>query len=365
MDDITYWLGLHHALGNTPRTIYRLLKKFNSPRTIMDLYKKDPRRFPLTDIQHQRMRTFAWSAIDRDINWQTQQPHHHILTIHDPRYPQYLREIHAPPLILYISGNPSMLSQPQLAIVGSRNPTPSGRNLAHTFAVQLSHAGLTITSGLAIGIDGCAHQGALQSNAATIAVLGCGADIIYPLRHRKLAQQIIEQGAIISEFPVGSPSLPANFPKRNRIISGLSMGTLVIEATLRSGSLITAHAANNQGREVFAIPSSIHNPLARGCHQLIKNGAKLVENVEDILTELNLKLKTTPQIPTQAPLHEPSKGLDKTDRKLLECVGFEVRSVQEMSALLNVATQNISARLLKLELHGYIKAVPGGYYRVT
>jgi len=210
----------------------------------------------------------------------------HILTLHDPAYPALLKEIADPPPLLFVRGDPAVLSRPQLGIVGSRNPTPGGRSLAEDFARSLSRCGLVVTSGMALGIDAAGHRGALRGGGTTLAVAGTGPDRIYPARHRDLARAIVEQGAIISEFAPGTPALPSNFPRRNRIISGLSLGVLVVEAACRSGSLITARLAAEQGREVFALPGSIHNPLARGCHHLIRQGAKLVEDIEDIVEEL-------------------------------------------------------------------------------
>ncbi len=365
MNELPYWLALQHALGHTPRIIYKLLQKWGSPQTIFEVYQREPKLLPLTEVQHQQMRGVSWEAIDKELLWYHKQTHHHIVLFNQPEYPPLLKEIHTPPLLLYIvSENPTVLLNTQIAIVGTRNPTYTGRELAESFAFQLGKHNLTITSGLAVGIDACAHQGALQAQIPTIAVLGCGVDTIYPKRHTALAAQIISSGAIVSEFPIGTAPLATNFPKRNRIISGLSVGVLVIEATLRSGSLITAHFANEQGREVFAIPSSIHNLFSQGCHELIKNGAKLVENINDILTELYFVIPSTQDSTFLKSVGPPIKSLDKEERKLIDCMGFEVRGVQDLSYALGVSIQNISSRLLNLELRGYIKTVPGGYCRV-
>ncbi len=221
--------------------------------------------------------------VDEHLQWLASSKYHHIIRLGSPDYPKQLSEIPKPPEILFVSGSIEVLHQPQVAIVGSRNASPIGLETAYSFANELSKAGLVITSGMALGIDGAAHRGALEAHYPTIAVLGTGIDTIYPLRHTTLAEQITKQGAIISEFPLKTTPSPANFPRRNRIISGLSLGTLVVEASTKSGSLITARLAAEQGREVFAIPGSIHNPRAKGCHQLINQGAKLVENIEDIL----------------------------------------------------------------------------------
>ncbi|PHQ81220.1 MAG: DNA-protecting protein DprA [Coxiella sp. (in: Bacteria)] len=360
MTELLHWLTLHHALHGTPRTIQRLLNSFASPQQILDIFLRTPEQLQLTQCQRQRMRADNQRAIDAELTWLTQHARHHIITLADERYPNYLREIYDPPAILYIDGDPCHLGQKQLAIIGSRNPTHSAQENAHHFAAELSQAKLLITSGLAIGIDGCAHRGALSVNAPTIAVLGCGVDVLYPKRHRTLTADIINTGALVSEFPLGTQPTAQNFPRRNRLISGLALGTLVVEATVRSGSLITANFANSQGRDVFAIPGSIKNPLARGCHHLIRQGAKLTESTQDILEEYghSVQQQNTTQI------ESPSKELDHLNNKLLECLSFEIQSAQKLIRLLGISAQSVRSRLLNLELRGYIKAVPGGYCRV-
>jgi DNA processing protein len=232
-----------------------------------------------------------WVGVDRDLEWLAR-PGNHLLTLDDDRYPDLLRQIPDPPLALFVRGDPATLASPQIAIVGSRNPTEGGRRTARGFAVELAAAGLAVTSGLAVGIDAAAHEGALAARGVTLAVAGTGPDRLYPARHAALAERVVERGALVSELPVGTAPLPGHFPRRNRIVSGLAAGTLVVEASLKSGSLITARLAAEQGREVFAIPGSIHNPLARGCHRLIRQGAKLVETVGDVLEELGPLLGT-------------------------------------------------------------------------
>lgn len=227
-----------------------------------------------------------WQGVEKDLRWLAS-PGCHMVHKTSRNYPPLLKEIHAAPFILFVQGNLARLADPQIAIVGSRNPTPVGCEIAAKFAYYFSNMGLTVTSGLALGIDGAAHKGALLGVASTIAVLGHGLDCIYPASHQELAGDILKaNGALVSEFPIGVSPLPSHFPRRNRIISGLTMGTLVVEAALKSGSLITAKLALEQGREVFAIPGSIHNPLAKGCHALIREGAKLVETTQDVLEEL-------------------------------------------------------------------------------
>jgi len=359
MDELHYWLALHQALNATPRTIMQLLKKHHSPRQIFDAYAQNPQQLPLTTTQKARLSSINWRAIEDEIKWE-KQTHHHIITLNNPHYPKALRYIYDPPSVLYCIGDPTLLSTLQIAIVGSRKPSHTGTCNAKEFAFKLAQAGLTITSGMALGIDGCAHQGALAAHGTTIAVLGCGANIVYPKRHRSLYDHIKDKGVIISEHPLNHGPIAKNFPRRNRIISGLSQATLVVEATLRSGSLTTARFANEQGRDVFAIPGSIHNPQSCGCHHLIKEGAALTEDVQDILDEFNLSIP----VETQKIHTIYRKDLDPIDDKLIECLGFETRSVQYLISELGSSAQYVASQLLKLELRGYIKAVPGGYCRV-
>jgi DNA processing protein len=259
-----------------------------------------------------------------------------------------------------------LLREPQLAIVGTRNPTPGGRETASGFAEYLARAGLVITSGLALGVDGAAHEGALRAEGATVAVMATGADQIYPGRHRGLAERILKAGAVITEMPLGTQPLPALFPQRNRIISGLSLGTLVVEAALRSGSLITARLAMEQAREVFAIPGSIHNPLARGCHRLIRQGAKLVESVQDILEELAPQLMAVLQDTGSQPERETGdipEELDSDYQKLLEAMSFDPVSIDLLVERSSLTAQEIASMLLILELNGHICVRQGGLYQ--
>jgi DNA processing protein len=250
----------------------------------------------------------------------------------------------------------------QLAMVGSRNPTPGGVRTATDFAAHLARAGLVITSGLALGIDAASHAGALEAGQPTIAVMGTGLDRVYPGSHRELAHRIAEQGALVSEFPVGSQPRPENFPRRNRIISGLSLGTLVVEAASRSGSLISARCAADQGREVFAIPGSIHNPLARGCHALIRQGAKLVETAGDVVNELGaLALAGTLQ-EVANPAAAEAPALDPEYATLLDAIGFDPVPVDVLVATCGLTPAEVSSMLLQLELRGFVASSPGGLY---
>ena len=354
MQPLKYWLALHLGLHLTPRGIQNLLKNIGSPQQILESLPK----LNITPTQRNRLKNIDWKQVDKALAW-AQADNHHIITYEDQYYPALLKEIPDPPLLLYLKGDPALLQRLQLAIVGSRKPTHLGRENAKQFAYQLAKAGLVITSGMALGIDGCAHQGALAAKSSTIAVLGCGVDLVYPRSHQELATAIVKSGAIISEYPLGTGPCAENFPRRNRIISGLSRATLVVEAALRSGSLISAKLSNEQNRDVLAIPGSIHNQQSRGCHHLIKQGATLVESVQDVLDAL--KLTVTLELPQKDTIY---KELDSIDSNLLECVGFETRSVQYLISSSGISAQIVASRLLKLELRGYIKAVPGGYSRV-
>jgi len=282
-----------------------------------------------------------------------------------PLYPPQLAQAAGAPALLYVKGDAGCLATPQLAMVGSRNPTLPGQRTARAFASCLSGAGLTITSGLAIGIDAASHEGALDTGGATIAVLGTGIDAIYPRQHRTLAARIAEHGALVSEYPPGSPPIRANFPRRNRIISALCLGTLVVEAARHSGSLITARLALEQGREVFAIPGSIHNPLARGCHALIRSGAKLVECADDILSEL--KFNSIKQDVTRVPRDCAASAataarLDKEYKILLDALGFEPASLDMLVDRTGLASQSVASMLLFLELQDVVGLHSGGRY---
>ena len=263
--------------------------------------------------------------------------------------------------MLFVRGNVSALADPQLAMVGSRNPTAGGRATARDFAAFFARAGLSITSGLALGIDTACHEGALAAQGLTVAVLACGLDEIYPPENRALAERITESGALISEFPPGTPPIPQRFPQRNRIIAGISYGTLVVEAASRSGSLITARLAGEAGREVFAIPGSIHNPLTRGCHELIRQGAKLVERADDVLAELKISL-TSQLLATPANGPENPPKLDKAYKILLDALAFEPASVDSLIERTGMNSESIASMLLILELDGHVAPHPGGRY---
>ena len=312
----------------------------------------------------------AWLAepdaagIDADLRW-LESSGCSLLAATDPGYPELLRLSPGAPAVLYVRGNAAALLEPQIAMVGSRNPTAGGRATARDFAASFARLGLTVTSGLALGIDAACHEGALAGGGFTVAVLGCGLDVVYPRENTALADRVAASGALISEFPPGTPALKEHFPQRNRIIAGLAHGTVVVEAAQRSGSLITARLAGAAGREVFALPGSIHNPLARGCHELIRQGAKLVERVEDVLAELKISLahqilaspsRSTPGIPGAGPV------LDKEYKILLDALAFEPASVDSLIERTGLNSESIASMLLILELDGHVAPHPGGRY---
>lgn len=302
-----------------------------------------------------------WQQVEQDLEWFSQGGRH-IITIQDPLYPELLKQIADPPAVLFVQGDVSLLSQWQLAIVGSRNPSKSGQGLAFDFARYLVQGNIVVTSGMAMGIDAAAHQGALAVAGKTIAVIGTGLDRVYPAKNRDLAHSIAETGAIVSEYPLGTPPRAENFPRRNRLISGMSLGTLVVEAAIQSGSLITARMALEQGREVFAIPGSIHNPLARGCHRLIREGAKLVETAKDILEELGA-MAAFEMNPVASADEIDTKPDDDQDYQLLfECLAYDPLEIDRLVECSGLTPEAVSSMLLLLELQGKVESLPGGRY---
>ncbi len=372
------WIALWRVPGVGSKTYQKLLAQFPEPSTV---FKTNHSNLKSAGVSQKLAETILahsdFATADVDLEWLHSADNHFIITLHCDEYPALLKRIDSPPPILYIKGNHSLLNDPQLAIIGSRNPTKSGTDNALSFAKHLGKTGLCITSGLALGIDGSAHQGALQANGPTIAVIATGIDRVYPASHRELAHEIVKNGAIVSEFPVGTQPKPENFPRRNRIISGLSYGTLVVEAALQSGSLITARLAMEQNREVFAIPSSIHNPLAKGCHQLIRQGAKLVETAEDILEEmanvidlddLNNKQGIYNNKPTVANTNVVSNKLPATQNDnaeyqvVLDNMGFDPTPIDQLVISTGYSPEALSTMLLMLELQNIISSNGGGTY---
>ncbi len=277
----------------------------------------------------------------------------HVIALGDAAYPSTLLETADPPLLLYAQGHIDLLQAVSIAIVGSRNPTAQGTDNARAFAKHLSQAGLAVVSGMALGIDGAAHEGALDGPGRTIAVMGTGADRIYPARHRALAHRIAAEGLLLTEFEIGVPPLAENFPQRNRIIAGLARGTLVVEAALPSGSLSTARAALEAGRDVFAIPGSIHSLQSRGCHALIKQGAKLVESADDITSELHWKVERSIE----------ARSEERQDSPLLQALGHEPATLDALGARTGMSTADLNAQLLELELDGRVARLPGGLFQ--
>lgn len=354
------------APGIGPARFARLLEHFGSAAAVFAAGRADWGRLDLPSGALDYLSAPDWRSVEADLTW-LEQRGNHLLALADPRYPSLLRQIPYPPPLLFIHGDPDCLRTLQLAIVGTRNPTPLGRETAHRFAEHLASAGMTITSGLALGIDTSAHQGALASREGrTIAVMGTSLDRVYPAKNRDLAYAIAERGALVSELPTGTPAAAGNFPQRNRLISGLALGVLVVEAAARSGSLITARLALEQGREVFAIPGSIHNPLAKGCHALIREGAKLVETATDILEELgSLAAASAIESTVEARTETARLAMDALDeeyRQLLSAMGDESCGIDLLVERCGLTAEVVSSMLLILELEGFIAAVPGGFY---
>lgn len=356
------WLALIRLPGIGAIRGRALLEIFGTPQRLLEADEHAWREAGLPHTAREFLSSQSWvGTIEPDLQW-LQGTDRHLITLADSFYPPLLREIADPPLAVFVHGDPTQLSQPQIAIVGSRNPTPGGERTAQDFAAYLCGAGLTVTSGLAIGIDAAAHRGALRAGGRTLAVAGTGLDRVYPAQHGELAAAIIENGgALISEFPVGTPPRADHFPRRNRIISGLSLGTLVVEANPQSGSLITARLAAEQGREVFAIPGSIHNPLARGCHALIRQGAKLVETGQDILEELPSGAHMpSPQAVATATGSADEQNPDTTS--VLNSLGFEPITIDGVVARSGLTAERVSSMLVVLELQGKVVSGPGGVY---
>lgn len=346
------YLTLMLCPGLGPASIIKLVKRYDIPSLLAsdvvelnDAQRDYFRRPPHTLIEH-----YGELMEQKQFQW---------LGLFESDYPALLREISTPPLIVFYQGDKTLLNTPQLAIVGTRNPSVTGRELAYSLAAECANAGFTITSGLALGVDAAAHQGALAVGGPSIAVLGTGIDVVYPKRNSALFAQLKEQGLVVSEFLPGTAPKPEHFPRRNRVVSGLSLGTLVIEAEIKSGSLITAKYALDQNREVFAVPSSIHNPMAKGCHFLIKQGAKLCESSEDILTEFPLFAKNSLYVKEEHSLQFVE------DCPVLNCLGYEATSVEALQQRTQWPIESLMARLLDLELEDKVAKVQEGYMKVA
>lgn len=351
-DSLAAWLRLTLIPGIGGETQRKLLAAFGLPEAIFAAGRLATRSI-IGDRADLLFDFDPTEAVEHSMAWASQ-PGQHIVSLADDAYPKALLEIADPPSLIYVRGNLALLQKRGLAMVGSRNATPQGQQTAENFAKTLAAKGLSIISGLALGIDAAAHRGALAAKGETIAVIGTGPDRIYPARNKELALAIVEHGAIVSEFPLGTPAIASNFPRRNRIISGLSRGVLVVEAAPESGSLITARLAAEQGREVFAIPGSIHSPVARGCHKLIKQGAKLVETAADILEELgSFSAITAQEVPSEMPDENP----------IMVALGHDPCGLDDLVERTGMSADQLLPELLTLELCGQIATLPGNRYQ--
>lgn len=345
------WLTLCLTPGLGAATIRRLLGEFGLPENVLVADRSALARITGIETAANLLSGAASDAIERTLEW-VSRPQNQVITLADSSYPRLLLEIADPPPLLYASGNSALLNRKALAVVGSRNGTAQGLRNAEAFAKAFSEAGLTIVSGLALGIDAAAHRGGLAGAGSTIAVLGTGIDVVYPQANASLFAEIAQHGLLLSEYPLGTSAVGHNFPRRNRLISGLARGCLVVEAAMGSGSLITARLSTEQGREVFAIPGSIHSPLSKGCHALIKQGAKLVDSTEDVLAELG-SWRYASTMPTK----KDAPG------GLLDHMGFDPVDIDALCARAGLPAEAISAELLRLELDGLVATLPGGRFQ--
>ena len=367
-DQLEHWLRLALTEGVGPQTGRELLARFGLPGDVLSagfpaLQKCVPEKIALA--LSGAPDTALQARIDASLAWASQ-PGNHVLTLADAAYPRSLFSIPDPPLLLYAKGRVELLSRPALAVVGSRNASVQGMQNAERFAQTLSQSGLTVVSGLALGIDAAAHAGACSEDASagsTIAVTGTGLDLVYPARNRPLAHRIAAHGCLLSEYPIGTPAIASNFPRRNRLISGLSLGVLVVEAALQSGSLITARSALEQGREVFAIPGSIHSALSKGCHQLIRQGAKLVESAQHIMEELRWPAVAIVQEPEAITRSNPAELASTAGAQLLRAAGHDPVSVDQLTELSGLPAAEVQAALLSLEMDGVLERLADGRYQ--
>ena len=350
--ELAAWVDLSLVPGLGGQTLRALLSTFGLPQNVFDAPAAQLARAVPEALARSILDRNREAAVRRALEWASL-PRRGIVTLADAHYPKQLLEIPDPPALLYVQGDAALLSSISLAVVGSRNATPQGLSTAQAFARSLSGAGITIVSGLALGIDSAAHRGGLEERGGTIAVLGTGVDIVYPKQNQALTGEIAARGALVSEFALGTPPVAANFPRRNRLISGLSRGCLVVEAAYPSGSMITARLAAEQGRDVFAIPGSIHSPLSKGCHALIKQGAKLVDAAQDVLDELGVS----------AGQREPAASARSAGSELLAHMGFDPCDIDTLVARSGLTAEAVSAMLLQLELEGKVGSLSGGLYQ--
>lgn len=359
-EELSAWLRLLLTPGVGPETARRLLAAFGPPETVLAQSPAAWRAVVGPRVAQALAEKPAGLAehLERAQAWLAAAPDHQVISLADPGFPSELLQMADPPVLLWVQGEVQSLRHPvRLAMVGSRHPTPQGQSNARQFAHALAEAGVCVVSGLAAGVDGAAHEGALEGGGVTIAVVGTGLDIVYPRRHTSLARRIAAAGCLVSEYLPGTGPHQSHFPRRNRLIAGLSQGTLVVEAAVQSGSLITARLAAEQGREVFAIPGSIHSPQARGCHALIRQGAKLVESAQDILEDLRLVPATPADHPADGASASEASG---DEAALLQAMGFDPVSFDALQARTGIDTPTLQARLLELELEGLVARLPGG-----
>jgi DNA processing protein len=355
--ELAAWLKLSLTPGLSGEAMRRLLGLYGDPQRVFAASHSELAGHVSGPVASALKTGDVGAAVSAAERW-LEDPANGLLTLADSLYPAQLLQIPDPPPLLYVKGRAELLSRPAIAVVGSRNATAQGAANAEAFARALADAGLTVVSGLALGVDAAAHRGGIAGSASSVAVLGTGADIVYPARNRALAHELAARGALVSEFPLGTAALPANFPRRNRLISGLALGCLVVEAAADSGSLITARLAAEQGREVFAIPGSIHSPLAKGCHALIRQGAKLVESARDILEELRLPAAASAPVPPAAPAVPDARA-----RLLLEALGHDACDLDTLAARCGLPAGELAALLTQLELDGHVAALPGGLFQ--
>ncbi|HEX7909702.1 MAG TPA: DNA-processing protein DprA [Paraburkholderia sp.] len=362
--ELTAWLRLSLAPGLKPAALRLLLSAFGLPAAILE---QSPDALAAIAGEAAARAALAPAGpefaaqLDAVIAWR-ELPGNQLVTLDDPAYPPALLTMPDPPPLLYIKGRLDLLHGRAVALVGSRSATPQGVEDAERFARELSAAGVTVVSGLALGIDGAAHRGGLAGSGGTVAVIGTGADLVYPAAHHALARQIAVQGAIVSEWPLGTPARAANFPQRNRLIAGLVSGVVIVEAAMRSGSLITARLANEMGRDIFALPGSIHAPLSRGCHRIIKQGAKLVETPDEVLEELGFARRAAAR--PAAPPSQPSVSSEANSeaQRLLTALGHAPTTLEILATRTEMEDAALQATLLQLELAGQVSVLPGGRF---
>ena len=367
--DLLAWAVLARAPGLTAALLSAALQRLHHPSALVAGSETawEAAGLPAVTRDFLRSGTSSGNTTHGPVSlprW-LESPHHELLPFTDARFPSVLKALNDCPIALYVSGKVEALNDPQLAVVGSRHPTAQGRENALLLAQTLSERGLCITSGMAEGVDACAHQGALDAQGATVGILGAGIDVVYPRCNQQLYDRVAQYGTLVSEFPLGEPPRRRNFPRRNRLIAALGVGTLVVEAARRSGSLLTAMLAGAYGRQVFAVPGSIHNPLSRGCHELIKKGAALVEDADDILLKLNFSAFFANDLPRQTVSTSGlsnTAGMDKDHKILLDALGFDPVDLDSLIVRTGFKPDAVSSMMLILELEGHVQAAPGGRY---